>query len=177
MENIILSQEKNVFIKDNLVVRPIEKWSKNIHSLMEYFRNKDIPVPKLIKTDEKYEYSEYIDGEQIHPQKWTDEGLYEIGILVKKLHYYAKDFLYDNKIGWKSWYLRELGTLEICSHGDIAPWNIITKDNKPIGLVDWEFAGPIDPLIELARVCWLFPQLHDDDLGKLYDLPSPEKRG
>ncbi|XOK63120.1 hypothetical protein ACJ7K1_08355 [Paenibacillus elgii] len=25
-----------------------------------------------------------------------------------------------------------------------------------IGLIDWEYAGPVDPLVELARVCWLF---------------------
>jgi hypothetical protein len=31
-------------------------------------------------------------------------------------------------------------------------------------------------MIELARACWLFPQLVDDDLGKLYELPSPKER-
>lgn len=51
-----------------------------------------------------------------------------------------------------------------------------TKNGMPHRIVDWEYAGPIDPFVELARVCWLFPQLHDDDLGKLYDFPSPEKR-
>jgi hypothetical protein len=30
--------------------------------------------------------------------------------------------------------------------------------------------------VELARVCWLFVQLVDDDLGQLYDLPDPEGR-
>lgn len=42
----------------------------------------------------------------------------------------------------------------------------------PVAMVDWEYAGPVDPLVELARVCWLFPQLHDDDLAEMYDLPS-----
>ena len=42
--------------------------------------------------------------------------------------------------------------------------------------MDWEFAGPLDPLVELARVCWLFAQLHDDDLQAMHDLPLPEKR-
>jgi hypothetical protein len=37
-------------------------------------------------------------------------------------------------------------------------------------------AGPIDPIIELARICWLFPQLVDDDLGQLYELPPPKER-
>jgi hypothetical protein len=37
-------------------------------------------------------------------------------------------------------------------------------------------AGPIDPIIELTRICWLFPQLVDDDLGELYELPPPKGR-
>ena len=39
-----------------------------------------------------------------------------------------------------------------------------------------EYAGPIDPLIELARVCWLFPQLHDDDVAEMVRLPPLEIR-
>ena len=31
-------------------------------------------------------------------------------------------------------------------------------------------------MVELARICWLFPQLVDDDLGQLYSLPSPRER-
>jgi aminoglycoside phosphotransferase (APT) family kinase protein len=69
-----------------------------------------------------------------------------------------------------------LGNPILCSHGDIAPWNVITNGNRIAGLIDWETAGPIDPMIELARICWLFPQLVDDDLGKLYELPPPKKR-
>jgi thiamine kinase-like enzyme len=177
MNNEILSKDKNVYKKDNMVIRPLEKWSKNIHLLLNHFYNKGLPVPKIIKTDDKYEYLEYINGELVHPYKWTDEGLYEIGKLVKKIHEAAKDFENKNNMEWKSWYLRDLGKPEICSHGDIAPWNIITRDGKPIGIIDWECSGPIDPMIELSRVCWLFPQLHDDDIGKMYELPSPEKRG
>ena len=174
---IVLSPEKNVYKNGNMVIRPLEKWSKNIHLLMNHFYEYGIPVPKLIKIDEKYEYTEYINGEMIHPKKWTDDGLYEIGKLLKKLHEAAKVFYSQHTLNWKTWYLRELGKPDICSHCDIAPWNIITKNNKIIGIVDWECAGPIDPMVELARVCWLFPQLHDDDIGKMYDLPSPEKRG
>ena len=175
MEDKILSKNKDVYKKDNMVIRPLEKWSKNIHLLMDHFYNNGLPISKLIKIDQKYEYTEYINGEMIHPNKWTDEGLFEIGKLIKNLHDMAKKFEHNNNMDWKQWYLRELGKPEICSHGDIAPWNIITKENKIIGLIDWECAGPIDPIIELARVCWLFPQLHDDDIGKLYNLPPPEK--
>jgi thiamine kinase-like enzyme len=176
MEEETLSKDKRVYRKNNMVMRPLEPWSENIHLLINHLYNKGLPVPKVIRTDDTHEYLEYINGELVDPYKWTNEGLYEIGKLVRNLHDGAKDFINKN-MEWKPWYLRELGTLELCGHGDIAPWNIITKDGKPIGIIDWECAGPIDPTIELARVCWLFPQLHDDDLGKLYELPSAQERG
>jgi hypothetical protein len=135
-----------------------------------------LPVPKVINADSQYEYLEYINGELIHPYKWNNEQLYEVAHLVKKLHNSAKTFEYKKDMEWKKWYLRELGNPTLCSHGDIAPWNVVTRGNEIAGLIDWEFAGPIDPLIELARVCWLFPQLVDDDLGKLYELPPPRDR-
>jgi thiamine kinase-like enzyme len=175
MENI-LSTDKNVFKENDMVKRPMEKWSNNVHSLLTHFRNNNLPVPKIIKVDNQYEYLEYINGEMIHPHKWNNELLYELAVLIKKLHSVAKTFEHNKNMEWKKWYLREIGNPLICSHGDIAPWNVITNGNKIVGLIDWEMAGPMDPIIELARVCWLFPQLFDDDLGKLYELPSPNER-
>jgi hypothetical protein len=177
MDKIKLSEEKNVYKENDMVIRPIEPWSNNIHLLLKHFYINGLPVPKIIKTDNTHEYLEYINGEQIHPYKWNNESLAEIANLVKKLHSTAETFEYNKNMEWKPWCLRELGELKLCSHGDIAPWNIITKGNAIVGLIDWEYAGPIDPMIELARVCWLFPQLVDDDLGTLYGLPSPKERG
>jgi hypothetical protein len=172
-----LSSEKRVYKENDTVRRPLEPWSDNIHALLRHFYRSGLPVPRIIKTDGVHEYVEYIEGEQIHPYKWNDELLVEIAALVKKLHDAAGTFGYDKSLVWKPWCLRELGRPALCGHGDIAPWNIISRGNKIIGLIDWEYAGPLDPLIELARVCWLFPQLVDDDLGKLYELPSPRERG
>ena len=173
---MILSSDKKVYYENDMVKRPMEKWSKSIHSLISHFHKNGLPVPKFIKIENNYEYLEYIHGELIHPNKWNNELLYELAILVKKLHTIAKTFKYNDNMEWKKWYLREIGDPIICSHGDIATWNTITKGNKIIGLIDWEMAGPIDPIIELARICWIFPQLFDDDLGKMHELSSPKTR-
>ncbi|HYZ87585.1 MAG TPA: phosphotransferase [Bryobacteraceae bacterium] len=62
------------------------------------------------------------------------------------------------------------------SHGDFAPWNMVTRAGNPIALIDWECAGPVDPVIELSRACWLFAQLHDDDVADLNGLPPTPVR-
>ncbi|NLG24526.1 MAG: phosphotransferase [Clostridiales bacterium] len=120
---------------------------------------------------------EYLPGDFVHPYRWSDEGLHEIGRMTARLHRASRGFLPDEAVGCAPWCLREIGGEErLWSHGDIAPWNTIAVGGLPTRLIDWEFAGPIDPLVELARVCWLFVQLVDDDLAVMYGLPGAEVR-
>ena len=38
-----------------------------------------------------------------------------------------------------------------------------------MAFIDWEEAGPVDPLVDLAQTCWLNAQLYDDDVPGLPD--------
>ena len=178
IEPQLLSTEKNVTRNGSTVLRPMEPWSENIHRFLAHLGGKGLPVPRVLGVSEDgQEMLEFLEGEQVHPYRWTDEGLYEVGRLVRRLHDGAADFRLPASGLWKPWCLRELGSGErLCCHGDIAPWNMLTKDGLPTALIDWEMAGPLDPVVELARVCWLFPQLVDDDLAALYGLPDAKGR-
>ena len=175
---IKLSENNEVYKSGETVLRPYDEYTPGIHSLMKHLYDSGLPVPKIIKeNDNGYEVQEFMNGTAVHPYKWTDEGLVSIARLVADIHKASRSYTPPNDVKWRPWYLRELGGDNIVySQGDIAPWNIVTDGKFPTGLVDWEYAGAIDAVTELARVCWLFVQLHDDDLGKLYDLPPPEKR-
>jgi len=146
--------------------------------LLRHFEAHGLPVERIISTDDDLQISEYAEGEMVHPNKWTDDALFGVGKLLANLHCAARDFATTDEDVWRPWYLREIGDKDrrIYCHGDIAPWNTITENGHPKLLIDWECAGPLDPMVELARVCWLFVQLHDDDLAEMHDLPSPEKR-
>ena len=175
---IKLSEANEVYKCGDTVLRPYDEFTPSIHSLLQHFYDKKLPVPKIIcANDNGYEVQEFMSGTLIQPCKWPDEGLAAVAKLVAEIHSAAETFKPSDNVRWRPWYLRELGGDNIVySHGDIAPWNMLTDGTLPTGLVDWEFAGPIDAVTEFARVCWLFVQLHDDDLGTLYDLPSPQKR-
>ena len=41
-----------------------------------------------------------------------------------------------------------------------------------MALIDWETAGPADPMIELAQACWLNAKLFSDDVAEREGLPS-----
>lgn len=171
----ILSAEKDVSLQDGAVRRPVYAWTESVHVLLRHLHARGLPVPRVLDGRDG-DLLEYIEGEQVHPHRWSEEGLVAVAQLVARLHAAAREFSPPENAVWQPWYLRELGEPSLCCHGDIAPWNVITRDGLPIGLIDWEFAGPLDPLYELARVCWLFVQLYDDDLREKYDLPSAGER-
>lgn len=60
--------------------------------------------------------------------------------------------------------MRGLSTVNrpVLGHCDTGPWNIIARDGSPVALIDFEFAGPVDAVWELAQAAWLNAQLHDD---------------
>lgn len=178
MQDDTLSLDKSVYRRGDAVCRPVSAATPAIHSLLRHLHSAGLPVPAVLSDDDNGQaILSYLPGEQVHPNKWSDAGLAVVAVLVRRLHDATRTLPLDGSSQWAPWCLREIGgPARILCHGDIAPWNVITKDGLPIGLIDWEFAGPLNPLVELARVCWLFPQLHDDDLAARYGLPSAGER-
>lgn len=78
---------------------------------------------------------------------------------------------------WQPWFGRKLpGSFPVIGHGDLGPWNILARDAVPVAFIDWDTAGPLDAIWELAQVVWLNAQLHDDDVAELNELPGIEER-
>ena len=78
---------------------------------------------------------------------------------------------------WRPWFARDLpGSRPVIGHGDLGPWNVLACDGLPVAIIDWDYAGPVDAVWELAQLVWLNAQLHDDDVAAASGLPSPEDR-
>ena len=78
---------------------------------------------------------------------------------------------------WFPWHGRDLGgPVKVVGHCDVAPWNIVARDGLPVALIDWETAGPVDPLVELAQLAWLNAKLHDDIVARREHLPPVADR-
>lgn len=180
-DEALLSAAKSVSHKKNVVLRPAGEWSRHVHALLRHLEFKGFTAaPRVMGTGfapDGRETLGYIEGEFVHPGPWSDEGIVEVGLLLRRLHDAAASFEPAVDAVWQPWFLRDTGGgNRIFGHGDVAPWNMVTQAGMPIALIDWEFAGPIDPMVELARTCWLFPQLHDDDVAERVGLPSLEVR-
>jgi len=177
-ERILLDGNREVYRVGDTIERAAKPWSQSVWRFLRHLQGHGLPVEQIISVDENHEISRFVDAEMVHPNKWDDGALFEVGQLVAKLHSSSRSFSPASGDIWQKWCLREIGNPieHIICHGDIAPWNMLTKNGKPHLLIDWEYTGPCDPIVELARVCWLFPQLFDDDLQKILALPSPKKR-
>ena len=120
----------------------------------------------------------FVPGESPHPGPWANDHVASVGALLKSLHESTASFTPAAGAEWQDTWLHQIGNGGdmVFGHRDAAPWNIVGRDQRPEALVDWEFAGPIDRLTELAYAVWLNAQLHDDDVAELQGLPDARAR-
>jgi hypothetical protein len=162
----------------NVVFREAGAWTPSVHALLRYLENVGFAAaPQVIGSGfdaRGRETVAYIDGSFVHPHAWPDEGLVAIGQLLRTLHDATAKFQPPEKAVWRPWCGRELNASgrRVFGHCDLGPWNIVARQERPLAFIDWEVAGPVDPLVEFAQACWLNVQLHDDDIAERQGLPS-----
>lgn len=119
----------------------------------------------------------FIEGQSPHPLAWSDEAAWRIGDLLRRLHTATEYFVPPADACWQPWFARRLpGDRPVIGHGDLGPWNVLAVDGAPVAFIDWDNAGPVDAVWELAQVAWLNAQLHDDDVADLNDLADAAAR-
>ena len=120
----------------------------------------------------------FVPGESPHPGAWADDRVASVGALLRNLHEATGSFTPGTGAVWQTSWIHQIGNDGdvVLGHGDAAPWNIVGRDGRPEALIDWEFAGPINRLTELAYAVWLNAQLHDDDVAELHGLPDARSR-
>ena len=162
------------------VLRSSGPWTPSVQALLRHLEAVGFQGSPRVLGDgvdgDGRERLSYIEGELVHPRSWTDDGIAELGGLLRELHEATTGFVPPPDASWQPWFTRSAAVDAVHGHGDLGPWNIIAVDGRPVGFIDWEFAGPVDRLDEVAQVGWLNAQLHDDDIAARNDLPSAEAR-
>lgn len=98
--------------------------------------------------------------------------MFNLGKLLADFHRASANFVLPKDAIWRDWFGRTLGDgPSIIGHCDLGDWNILAQNGQPTAFIDWEQAGPVDPLVELAQLCWLNAHLFDDDLEARLNLP------
>jgi SAM-dependent methyltransferase len=174
------SSRTEIYRQGDIVVRAAGPWSASVLALLRHlevvgFTGSPRVVGHGFDADD-HETLSYIDGDFVHPHAWTDDGIAALGLLLRRFHESSATFVAPVDAVWQPWFTRSDRPDAIVGHGDLGPWNIVAREGLPVGIIDWEFAGPVNRLEEVAQAAWLNAQLHDDDVAARNALPSPEAR-
>lgn len=142
-----------VYRLGNTVKRELKSDSKKIHALLKHLDKKGYDYsPKYLGIDEKgREVLSFIEGEAgNYPLKeymWSDDVLHEIARMLRLYHDSVSDFSFDDS--WQS-LDNTPQHAEVLCHNDFAIYNIIFQNERPIGIIDFDVAGPGPRLWDIA---------------------------
>jgi len=166
--------------RGDTVFRQAAPWSATTIALLKHLEEVGFAhSPRIVgsgRDPEGREMLTYLEGDFVHPKAWDDDALPLLGQMLNALHAATSTFVPPENARWRPWFGREVGRPSVIGHCDTGPWNIVSRDRLPFAFIDWEEAGPVDPLVELAQACWLNAQLVDDDVAEKQGLPSVEAR-
>ena len=170
-----------VWRRGEVVHREAGPWTRTVHAFLRHLESEGFDgAPRVVGPgfdEQGRETLGYIDGDFVHPHCWSEPALPMLGELFRRLHRAASTFEAPSDAVWAPWHGRALGDPSLgVSHCDLGPWNIVARDGEPQALIDWEVAGPVDPMVDLAQACWLNAQLHADDVAERQGLPPLEVR-
>jgi hypothetical protein len=174
-------RESKARLRNHIVLRQAGPWSATTLALLRHLKDGGFTAcPEVVGSgfaDDGRETLSFVPGQSPHPHPWSDDATAEVGRLLRELHRAASTFDPPTPAVWRPWFGRELpGRQPVISHCDLGPWNIIAREGLPVAFIDWEFAGPVDALWDLAHTAWLNAQLFDDDVAERNGLGSPVTR-
>jgi Phosphotransferase enzyme family len=162
---------RGVVRRGERVLRPMGPWSEAVHEYLRHLEGAGFAgAPRLLGTEGDREVVTYLDGEVAADPAWQpgrgsrlpayargDEALAEAGRLVRGLHEASRGFR-PRRTAYR-FHPCPPRPGQIVSHGDLGPWNTVYRDGLPVAFIDFDAAGPVDPVDELAAAAWAFVPL------------------
>lgn len=149
-------------------------WTPTVHELLHHVRARGFALaPEPLGLDESgREVLRYIPGEttgwQLPWPEWVRSGpvLAEVGAALAAYHRAVSDFRPEGEVPWQ-WGPARLGETEIVCHHDLAPYNVVARNGRLVGIIDWDLAGPGRPVSDLAFAAWQWVPLHGPFVASL----------
>ena len=144
------------------VCRQSGPWTPTIHALLKHIRRNGFQrAPNPIGFDARgREIVSYVEGEAGHyplpDWAWQDCLLSEAADLLRRYH--------DSTVGFTApsaavWQLAPRQPVEVICHNDFAPYNIVFRDRRPAGVIDFDTAAPGPRLWDIAYAAYRFVPL------------------
>lgn len=164
------------------VRRTTGPWTPAVHELLTHLETVGFAYsPRVLGFDDRgREILTYIEGETARPSHpwptwaWDDATLTHTGSIMREFHEAVADF---RPVGNRAWRFAtaSLAADEVVCHNDIAPYNIVWRDGRVVGIIDWDLAGPGTPSWDVAFAAWTFAPIHTRALA--HELGAPTDAG
>lgn len=167
-EQLIASDSTQVWRVGDTVRRQPHSGSAAVRHLLTFLATEGFAyAPEYLGDDERgREVYRWIDGDPLS-DAMSDEQLAEVGRVLRQYHDLVAAYRPPPDARWRTSVTGNLGPGEIVIHNDVNPGNLIWRDNRIVGLIDWDFARPGYPDHDLAyaamRCAPLFPPESDQE--------------
>lgn len=164
----------------DIVHRSAKPWTPTVHALLRHFEDVGFTgAPRVVGSGFDSEGNEtltWIEGYTPRHGLETIEAAAALGALLHEMHEATTTFRPPPDALWKPDLSRHIGDPRVIGHCDNGFWNIVLRDGLPVAYIDWDFAGPIDPRVEVAWAAQSAANLYSDDIIEMHQLPSLEFR-
>lgn len=160
-ETVLEGGDVNVVVRvGDTVRRPQGEWSPAVHALLRHFEAVGFEgAPRFLGVDEQgREILSFVDGDAaLAPLPAGDEVLVELGRLLRRVHEAVESFEPPADAAWFTG-----GTGPLICHRDLFPPNVILRGGKPAALIDWDLAGPAEPIHDVVSAASHWAPLRTD---------------
>ncbi|MFF7211640.1 aminoglycoside phosphotransferase family protein [Streptomyces sp. NPDC008238] len=146
--------------------RPAQSWTPTVHALLRHLESVGFPyAPRPLGFDEQgREVLTFIHGES-GPQGWAkvveDQGLSAFAQLLRDYHDATAGFSPPAEATWSDSSIAPSEGEVIC-HGDFGPWNVVWQGNRPVEIIDWDFARLAPRMHDVAYALHYVAAFRDD---------------
>lgn len=162
---------------DDTVRRTVGPWTTAVHQLLVRLRAEGVTeVPESRGVDEDgREVLSYIvgvvPGYPLSEWVWADTVLVAAAQLMRRIHDASTALVGEDLV----WQLPTHHPVEVICHNDFAPYNLVFRNGRLRGVIDFDTASPGPRIWDLAYLAYRLVPLTDDahDGGP----PTPDRAG
>jgi len=158
------------------VRREAGPWTPAVHDFLRWLEGQGLgAIPHVEGTDADREVLTYVEGRGVPVDREIvlDNVLEEAVSWLRDFHDIAADYRPSDPVRWRGGEI-ELQPDQIICHNDPGAYNWIIQSGHFVAMIDWDMAGPGDPLDDLAFMAWtaipLYRPIPQDDVIRRVNL-------